>query len=88
MNLEKRQTLDVHWTYITLGTGQCTLGVPYTLYCTVYTGHTLEYIAVYTAVHWSVHWTYGGRALESQGQRSLGGCCLWGRTELDMTETT
>ena len=25
---------------------------------------------------------------ESQGWRSLVGCCLWGRTELDMTEAT
>ena len=25
---------------------------------------------------------------ESQGQRSLVGCRLWGRTELDMTEAT
>ena len=25
---------------------------------------------------------------ESQGQRSLGGCRLWGRTESDMTEAT
>ena len=25
---------------------------------------------------------------ESQGQRSLVGCCLWGRTELDTTEET
>ena len=25
---------------------------------------------------------------ESQGQRSLVGCRLWGRTELDMTEET
>ena len=25
---------------------------------------------------------------ESQGQGSLVGCCLWGRTELDMTEVT
>ena len=25
---------------------------------------------------------------ESQGQGSLVGCCLWGRTELDMTEAT
>ena len=25
---------------------------------------------------------------ESQGQRSLMGCCLWGRTELDTTEAT
>ena len=25
---------------------------------------------------------------ESQGQRSLVGCCLWGRTESDMTEVT
>ena len=79
MNLEKRQTLDAHWMYITLG-------VHYTLHCTMYTGQTLEYIALYTGVHWSVHWTYGGRALESQ--RSLGGCCLWGRTESDATETT
>ena len=25
---------------------------------------------------------------ESQGQRSLLGCCLWGHTESDMTEAT
>ena len=25
---------------------------------------------------------------ESQGHRTLVGCCLWGRTELDMTEAT
>ena len=25
---------------------------------------------------------------ESRGQRSLGGCCPWGRTESDMTEAT
>ena len=25
---------------------------------------------------------------ESRGQRSLLGCCPWGRTELDMTEAT
>ena len=25
---------------------------------------------------------------ESQGQKSLVGCCLWGRTESDMTEAT
>ena len=25
---------------------------------------------------------------ESHGQRSLVGCCLWGRIELDMTEAT
>ena len=25
---------------------------------------------------------------KSQGQRSLVGCCLWGRTESDMTEAT
>ena len=25
---------------------------------------------------------------ESQGRRSLAGCCLWGRTELDTTEAT
>ena len=25
---------------------------------------------------------------KSQGQRSLVGCCLWGHTELDMTEVT
>ena len=25
---------------------------------------------------------------ESQGQGSLVGCCLWGRTESDMTEAT
>ena len=25
---------------------------------------------------------------ESHGRRSLVGCCLWGRTELDTTEAT
>ena len=25
---------------------------------------------------------------ESQGRRNLVGCCLWGRTESDMTEVT
>ena len=25
---------------------------------------------------------------ESQGQGSLAGCCLWGRTESDLTEAT
>ena len=28
------------------------------------------------------------RVGESQGQRSLVGCCLWGRTEMGTTEAT
>ena len=41
-------------------------------------------------MHWRRKWQPTPVFLpgESQGQRSLVGCCLWGRTELDTTEAT
>ena len=58
---------DRHWTYIAAyveHTVECTLDVHWsvhgTLHCTVYSGHTLEYIALHTGVHRTVYWTYGG----------------------------
>ena len=41
-------------------------------------------------IPWSVKWqpTPGFLPGESHGQRSLVGCCLWGRTESDTTEAT
>ena len=41
-------------------------------------------------MHWRKKWQPTPVFLpgESQGQRSLVGCCLWGRTESDTTETT
>ena len=44
----------------------------------------------FTFIHWRRKWQPTPVFLpgESQGQRSLVGCCLWGRTESDMTETT
>ena len=40
--------------------------------------------------YWRRHWQPTPVFLpgESQGQRSLVGCCLWGRTESDTTEAT
>ena len=40
--------------------------------------------------HWRRKWQCTPVFLpgESQGRRSLVGCCLWGRTELDTTEAT
>ena len=42
------------------------------------------------SMHWRRKWQPTPVFLlgESQGQRSLVGCCLWGRTELDTTEAT
>ena len=44
----------------------------------------------FTFMHWRRKWQPTPVFLpgESQGQRSLVGCCLWGRTESDMTEAT
>ena len=44
----------------------------------------------HVCMHWRRKWQYTPVLLpgESQGQRSLMGCHLWGGTELDMTEAT
>ena len=44
----------------------------------------------FTFMHWRRKWQPTPVFLpgESQGRESLGGCRLWGRTELDMTEVT
>ena len=41
-------------------------------------------------MHWRRKWQPTPAFLpgESQGRGSLVGCCLWGRTESDMTEAT
>ena len=46
--------------------------------------------ALFTFMHWRRKWQPTPVLLpgESQGQGSLVGCCLWGHTELDMTEVT
>ena len=43
---------------------------------------------LFTFMHWRRKWQPTPVFLprESHGQRSLVGCCLWGRTESDMTE--
>ena len=47
-------------------------------------------LSLFTFMHWSGKWqlTPVFLAGESQGQRSLVGCRLWGRTESDTTEAT
>ena len=47
-------------------------------------------LSLFTFMHWRRKWQPTPAFLpgESQGQGSLVGCSLWGRTELDMTETT
>ena len=47
-------------------------------------------LSLFTFVHWRRKWQPTPVFLpgESQGQGSLVGCCLWGRTESDMTEVT
>ena len=44
----------------------------------------------FTFMHWKRKWQPTPVFLpgESQGQRSLVGCCLWGHTYLDMAEAT
>ena len=45
-------------------------------------------LSIFTFMHWRRKWQPSPVFLpgESQGQRSLVGCCLWGRTESDTTE--
>ena len=47
-------------------------------------------LSLFTFMHWRRKWQPTPVFLpgESQGQRSLVGCCLWGRTESDTTEAT
>ena len=49
-----------------------------------------DLISLFTFMHWKRKWQPTPVFLpgESQGQRSLVGCHLWGRTELDTTEAT
>ena len=47
-------------------------------------------LSLFTFMHWRRKWhpTPVFLAGESQGRGSLVGCCLWSRTESDMTEAT
>ena len=47
-------------------------------------------LSFFPFMHWRRKWQPTPVFLpgESQGLQSLVGCCLWGRTELDMTEAT
>ena len=47
-------------------------------------------LSLFTFMHWRRKWQPTPVFLpgESQGRGSLVGCCLWGRTESDMTEAT
>ena len=47
-------------------------------------------LSLFTFMHWRRKWQPTPVFLpgESQRRRSLVGCCLWGRTELDTTEVT
>ena len=47
-------------------------------------------LSLFTFMHWRRKWQPTPVFLpgESQGWGSLVGCCLWGHTELDMTEAT
>ena len=48
------------------------------------------HFSLFTFMHWRRKWQPNPVFLpgESQGQGSLVGCCLWGRTESDTTEAT
>ena len=50
----------------------------------------LKQLRMHACMHWRRKWQPTPVFLprQSQGQRSLVGCRLWGRTESDMTETT
>ena len=52
--------------------------------------HWATSFSLFTLMHWRRKWQPTPVFLpgESQGQRSLVGCCLWGRTESDTTEAT
>ena len=47
-------------------------------------------LSLFTFMHWRRKWQLTPVFMpgESQGQGSLMGCCLWGRTESDTTEAT
>ena len=47
-------------------------------------------LSLFTFMHWRRKWQHTPVFLpgESQGWRSVVGCCLWGRTESDTTEAT
>ena len=47
-------------------------------------------LSLFTFMHWRRKWQPTPVFLpgESQGRRSLVGCCLWGQTESDTTDTT
>ena len=47
-------------------------------------------LSLFTFMHWRRKWQPTPMFLpgESQGQRSLVGCCLWSHTESDMTKVT
>ena len=49
-----------------------------------------DFTLLFTFMHWRRKWQPTSVFLpgESQGQGSLVGCRLWGRTESDMTEVT
>ena len=54
-------------------------------------GHDLvTSLSLFTCMHWRRKWQPTPVFLpgESQGRRSLVGCCLWGCTESNMTEVT
>ena len=54
-------------------------------------GHNrMTVLSLFTFIHWRRKWQPTPVFLpgESQGRQSLVGCCLWGRTELDTTDTT
>ena len=54
-------------------------------------GHnSVTSLSFFTFMHWRRKWQPTPVFLpgESQGRRSLVGCCLWGRTESDTTEAT
>ena len=50
----------------------------------------LKQLCMHACMHWRRKWQPTPVFLpeESQGQRRLGGYCLWGRTESHMTEAT
>ena len=52
--------------------------------------HSVTSLSLFTFMHWRRKWQSTPVFLlgESQGQWSLVGCRLWGRTELDTTEAT
>ena len=52
--------------------------------------HSATSLSLFTFIHWKRKWQPTPVFLprESQGLRGLVGCCLWGRTESDMTEAT